>query len=64
MTWLFGLKVYALCSLLFSAGWAWTGWRWSKRRELAAIKSEYRWHMSPIYLHEPQDVIRAKEIIQ
>lgn len=27
------IKVYALCSLLFSAGWAFVGWRWNKRRE-------------------------------
>lgn len=60
MTWLLGIKVYALASLLFTALYAWAGWRWQKRKE---IKREYDWHMSPIYLHEPLDVIRAKDLI-
>lgn len=61
MTWPLAIKFYALCSLLFSAAWAIVGYRHNKRR--AEAKAEYRWHMSPIYLHEPQDVIRAKELI-
>jgi hypothetical protein len=49
MTWLFGIKLYALCSLLFSVDWGFIGYRFNKRR-VAEIE--------PI-----QDIIRAEEII-
>lgn len=55
------IKIFATLSLLCSAAYPVWGLLWNRRRD--AIREEYRWHMSPIYLHEPQDVIRAKELI-
>ena len=46
------IKLYALASLLFTALYAWAGWRWQKRKE---IKREYRAHQ----IEPVQDIIRT-----
>ena len=57
------IKLYALASLLFTALYAWAGWRWQKRKE---IKREYRYWVSPVVEHDLSplpEVIRAEELI-